>query len=91
MSDYVAGIRSPKTGIMRFVDGTDEELGYPSRYMNHDGKPNVGRRSFFGEEDNECRILMYSLRDILPGEEMMWNCEDPRRGTVAPRPPPARA
>ena len=78
VSDYVAGLRSPSTGTLSFVDGTDAQLGYPSRYMNHASQPNanVGRRTFCevgptGVE--ECRILMYALRDLRPGDELVWD------------------
>ena len=78
VSDYVAGLRSPSTGTLSFVDGTDARLGYPSRYMNHAGQPhaNVGRRTFCevgptGAE--ECRILMYALRELRPGDELVWD------------------
>ena len=76
VSDYTAGIRDPTTGIMSFIDGRDEQLGTPARYMNHDGRrPNVGRRSYI-VPDGEPRILMYSLRDIEPGDELQWNYGD---------------
>ena len=69
-SDYTAGMRTP-SGRMDFIDGKDSTLGAPARYMNHDAmNPNVGRRTFCIDE--ECRILMYALRDIHPGDEMQW-------------------
>ena len=48
VSDYTAALRAPGDGTMHFIDGRDEVLGSPSRFMNHnDQRPNVGRRSFF--------------------------------------------
>jgi len=74
VSDYTAGMRTP-SGRMDFIDGRDSMLGAPARYMNHDSQtPNVGRRTFCVEE--ECRILMYALRDLHPGDELQWNYGD---------------
>jgi hypothetical protein len=75
VSDYCAALRDPATGTMHFVDGKDEELGHPSRWMNHDDrKPNVGRRSFFPADGSQPRILMYALDDLFLGDELQWNC-----------------
>ena len=77
VSDYTAATRNPTTGEMHFVDGRDERLGHPSRWMNHDdARPNVGRRSFFPPSGGAPRILMYALRDLLPGDELQWNYGD---------------
>ena len=58
---------------MSFVDGRDERLGSPSRWMNSNDRPNVGRRSFFPTDGTPPRILMYALRDLHPGDEMEWD------------------
>ena len=72
VSDYCAALRAPD-GTMTFIDGRDERLGSPSRFMNHnDARPNVGRRSFF-PVGGKPRILMYALRDIQPGDELEWD------------------
>lgn len=75
ISDYCAAMRNPATGEMHFVDGIDEVLGHPSRWMNHDDRrPNVGRRSFFPTEPGaKPRILMYALRDLNVGDELQWS------------------
>ena len=73
VSDYTAALRAPD-GTMHFRDGRDEVLGSPSRWMNHnDEQPNVGRRSFFPTDGSPPRILMYSLRDLHPGDAMEWD------------------
>lgn len=77
VSDYCAALRNPATGVMHFVDGVDERKGSPSRWMNHaDDKPNVGRRSFFPKDGTSPRILMYAIKDLEPGDELMWNYGD---------------
>lgn len=71
-SDYTAAIKTPD-GAMFFVDGAHEELGSPSRWMNHDHvSPTVQRRSFF-DDGHEPRICMFSARKIAAGEELQWN------------------
>ena len=74
VSDYTAAIRTPD-GRMFFIDGRDEKLGSPSRWMNHnDRQPNVGRRSFFPTEPGaKPRILTYALRDLNVGDELQWS------------------
>jgi len=75
VSDYTAGLRLP-SGQMHFIDGRDEVLGAPGRFMNHDGgRPNVGRRTFC-EAGAPPRILMYAIRDIDVGDELQWNYGD---------------
>ena len=77
VSDYCAALKNPGNGVLTFVDGQDERLGSPSRWMNHDGaRPNVGRRSFFPRDGTPPRILMYSLRELQPGDELQWNYGD---------------
>ena len=74
VSDYTAALRAPGDGTMHFIDGRDEVLGSPSRFMNHnDQRPNVGRRSFFQTDGSPPRILMYALRDLRPGDELEWD------------------
>lgn len=46
----------------------------PARWMNHDDRtPNVGRRSFHPSDSATPRILMYTLVDLQPGDEMQWD------------------
>ena len=73
VSDYTAALRAPD-GTMSFVDGRDELLGTPSRWMNHNDKqPNVGRRSYFPRDGSPPRILMYALRELHAGDELEWD------------------
>ena len=74
VSDYTAATRAPD-GTMHFIDGRDEVLGTPSRWMNHNDKPNIGRRSFFPTA-GEPRILLYALRDLRAGDELEWDYGD---------------
>jgi len=70
VSDYAAAYRQTSDGAMKFVDAARAEA--IARFMNHDGRrPNVGRRTFCVYD--ECRIMMYALRDIRPGDELQWN------------------
>ena len=79
VSDYTAAMRRPSDGAMFFVDGRHEQLGSPSRWMNHDAAaPTVRRCTFFppgehSETGGRGRICMYTTRALRKGEALEWN------------------
>lgn len=76
VSDYTVGVRKPD-GTMTFIDAqkdaqTRQSTGLAG-FMNHNrARANVARRTLFDTVDGVPRVLMYSTRDIAPGEEIQW-------------------
>jgi SET domain-containing protein len=70
ISDYTVGVK--KNGVVTFIDGVDPALSGLPRYMNHSAaRPNVKMRVDLGAEPP--RVLMYVIKDIEPGDELVWN------------------
>jgi SET domain-containing protein len=70
VSDYAVGIK--KNGIITFIDGADPAVSGLPRYMNHSAEyPNVKMQVDLVAEPP--RVLMHAIRDIQPGDELVWN------------------
>jgi hypothetical protein len=70
VSDYAVGVK--KNGVITFIDGVDPALSGVARYMNHSAaRPNVKMQTDLVSEPP--RVLMYAIKDIEPGDELVWN------------------
>jgi hypothetical protein len=70
VSDYAVGVK--KNGVITFIDAADPDLSGIARFMNHSAaRPNVKMEVDLLAEPP--RVLMYAIRDIEPGDELVWN------------------
>ena len=64
---------SKRIHIYEFNSGYALHIQNDLRYMNHACKPNAYLRVIGDRIDGVCRIEVYALRDIEPGDEMTLN------------------
>ena len=91
---YVVELEEKVNGESRYVDALDLNYGNWARFMNAPGpseEPNVRM------EDHESRLIPVAIRDIVVGEELLWDygpgfLQEPRdsgnvelRANLAPR------
>jgi hypothetical protein len=71
VSDYAVGVKK-MNGIVTFIDGVDPAISGLARYMNHSAaRPNVKMHTDVVADPP--RVLMYAIKDIKPGDELVWN------------------